>query len=266
MFANHFVLKLLLTPFIIIMATLVARRWGERIGGLMIGLPLTSAPVSVFFAIEQGQRFASNAARGSLLGLIPVAAFCVGYARSARKFPWYLAAGLSSALYLVTVWGISFVSITLGWIVLAVISGLSLALIFIGHQDALIQPMSPPWWDLPMRILIATSILILITTAAGTMGPKWSGLLSPFPIFTFVMVTFAHSQGGPVAAGRLVRGVLTGLFAYLAFFIVVTLFIEHANEVAVYSLAALAALGVNALSLLTLLRSPHSAGAGQPEP
>jgi hypothetical protein len=266
MLANHFVLKLLLTPLIIITATLVARRWGERIGGLMIGLPLTSAPVSVFFAIEQGQRFASNAARGSMLGLIPVAAFCVGYVRSARKFPWYLAAGLSTAIYLLTVWGMSFVSPGLGWIVVAVITGLGLALVLIGRQDAQVQTMSSPWWDLPMRILIATSILILITTAAGSMGPKWSGLLSPFPIFTFVMVTFAHSQAGPAAAGRLIRGVLTGLFAYLAFFIVVTLLIEHGNEVAVYALATLAALGVNALSLLTLLRSSHSPGISHPVP
>lgn len=260
MFANHFILKLLLTPLIIITATWVARRWGERIGGLMIGLPLTSAPVSVFFAIEQGNHFASNAARGSLLGLIPVAAFCVGYVRSARRLPWYLAAGLSSAIYLLTVWGMSFLSPSLGWLILTVVSGLSLALFLTGKQAAQVQTMASPWWDLPMRILIATTILVLITTAAGKLGSKWSGLLSPFPIFTFVMVTFAHSQGGAVAAGRLIRGVLTGLFAYLAFFIVVTLLIERTNEVAVYALAALAALGVNATSLLTLLHNSQSHG------
>ena len=201
MLANHFVLKLLLTPLIIITATLVARRWGERIGGLMIGLPLTSAPVSVFFAIEQGHRFASNAARGSMLGLIPVAAFCVDMCAARVDCPGIAAAGSSSALYLVTVWGMSTVSPP--WLDPSDgRTGLGLALFLTGKQDSQVRPSPSPWWDLPMRILIATAILILITTAAGSMGPKWSGLLSPFPIFTFVMVTFAHSQGGSAAAWR----------------------------------------------------------------
>jgi hypothetical protein len=67
--ANHFLLKLVLAPLIIAAATMVSRRWGESIGGLLVGLPLTSAPVSVFFAIEQGAAFAANAARGAMLGL-----------------------------------------------------------------------------------------------------------------------------------------------------------------------------------------------------
>ena len=45
------VLKLVVTPLLIAAATLVARRWGPGVGGWLAGFPLTSAPVSVFFAL-----------------------------------------------------------------------------------------------------------------------------------------------------------------------------------------------------------------------
>ena len=110
-----------------------------------------------------------------------------------------------------------------------------------------------------MRMVISAGLLVLITTLAGWLGPKWSGLLSPFPIFTFVMATFAHNQGGPAAAWRMVRGVVAGVFAYLAFFLVIALLIERTSLWVVYPLAAVVALGVNALLLASLLRKQRMA-------
>src|SRR5579872_1514179 len=39
------VLKLTVTPVLILTASLASRRWGESIGGWFVGLPLTSGPV-----------------------------------------------------------------------------------------------------------------------------------------------------------------------------------------------------------------------------
>jgi uncharacterized membrane protein (GlpM family) len=115
----------------------------------------------------------------------------------------------------------------------------------LGKRVGVGMPISPPSWDLPARMILATSILLLITTGANTLGSKWSGLLSPFPIFTFVMVTFSHRQGGPTAARRLIQGVSLGLFSYVAFFLVIRLLVERSNLWAVYTLATLVALLVN---------------------
>ncbi len=249
MATNEFLLKLILTPLIIGGVTLIVRRWGENIGGLIVALPLTSGPVSIFFALEQGQRFAANAAKGALLGLIPVAVFCVGYVQSARRFPWYLSAVFSIALYGAAVWIMSVVTPGLGLTAFLIPAALWLAMLLLGRLDAGDAIITPPWWDLPLRMVIATALLILITTGASTLGPRWSGLLSPFPIFSFVMVTFSHSQGGTAAAWRWVRGVLMGLFSYIAFFLVVALLIDRANLVLVYGLAAIASLSVNGATL-----------------
>jgi len=251
--SSNLLIKIILTPLIIAAATLVARRWGERIGGLMIGLPLTSGPVSIFFALEQGPAYAASAAKGSILGLIPVAVFCAGYVKSARRLPWYLAAAFSIGLYLVSVWAVSNLTPGLAWEAIVVPLALVAGTFAIGDMEGQNRAVQSPWWDLSVRMATATTLVILITGSASALGPKWGGLLSPFPIFTFVMVTFSHSQGGAGAAWSLIRGVLPCLFSYTAFFIVVTLLAENASLPVVYSLAALTALGVNGAALALIL-------------
>lgn len=248
--ASHFLLKLVLTPIIISIATLVSRRWGETVGGLLIGLPLTSAPVSFFFAIEQGRQFAEKAAFSAMLGLIPVATFCVCYALAARRLSWLGAAAAGIGAYLVAVLGVSRIEPGFISVVLLVPLALSAGMLILGRPDAETTRVVSPWWDIPLRMVLATTILILITTGASTLGPLWSGLLSPFPIFTFVMAFFSHSQGGFGAAGRLIRGVVRGLFGYLVFFLVTSLLITRTSLGLVYGAATLAALLVNGFSLL----------------
>jgi hypothetical protein len=62
------VLKLALTPLLIAAVTLIGRRWGPRVAGLAVGLPLTTAPVSAFLGAEHGSAFAARAAGGTPLG------------------------------------------------------------------------------------------------------------------------------------------------------------------------------------------------------
>ena len=77
-------IKLMLTPLIMGSATLASRRWGDAVGGWLVGLPVISGPVSVYLLIERGAEFAAVAAAGSVSGVISQAAFCVGYALGAE--------------------------------------------------------------------------------------------------------------------------------------------------------------------------------------
>src|SRR5207248_6545610 len=72
-------------------ATLAGRRWGDRLSGWLVGLPLTSGPVVFFLAIDQGNGFATRAALAVLLGTISQAAFAVAYARAAVRGGWAVA-------------------------------------------------------------------------------------------------------------------------------------------------------------------------------
>ena len=48
-------LKIVLAPMHVAIATLVARRWGPRIGGIVVGLPLSTGPIFLFLASPAGR-------------------------------------------------------------------------------------------------------------------------------------------------------------------------------------------------------------------
>lgn len=204
-----FVLKILLTPLLIALATLAARRWGPAVGGWLAGLPLTSGPVSVYFAVEQGPAFAADAARGTLLGLVAVAAFCVAYARTATASGWLTSFTLGLVSYSLITFGLSLGAPELAEASVLTVLLLLVALMALGRPQMKTPAVRSPWWDLPLRMLTATAIVLAITAAAASLGPQWSGLLSPFPVFASVMAVFSHRQGGADSAQRLLRGVLS---------------------------------------------------------
>ena len=250
--------KLILTPILIGVATVAARRWGPVVGGWVAGLPLTSGPVSVFLAIEQGRGFAAQAARATLLGLIAVGAFCVTYSRTARNRAWKTCTALALAVYLLMTWALSFVSVSLVVETLLVFVLLYIALSAAGLLISEAFGVRAPWWDLPLRMATATAIVLLITGGAEYVGPKWSGLLSPFPVFACVMAIFSHRHNGAMAARQLLRGVIIGSFAFASFFAIVAFGIERMGLPFTYCIASGVALAVNGLSLVGLVRDQHA--------
>lgn len=98
-----FLIKLIAAPLLLALATLAARRWGTVLGGILIGLPLISGPISVFLAIENGAGFAVETARGALAGTVALAVFTCVYAAVCPK-GWLKASFLSVALYVLASW------------------------------------------------------------------------------------------------------------------------------------------------------------------
>jgi hypothetical protein len=64
-------------------------------------------------------------------------------------------------------------------------------------------------WDIPVRMLLATAMVVLITELAPLLGPHLAGLLSPFPVFGAVLAIFTHQTDGPAGA----TGVLEGSYS-----------------------------------------------------
>src|SRR4051812_45463233 len=92
-------IEVVLAPALVGAATLAARRWGERTGGLVSAFPAIVGPVLLVTALEHGAAFAARAASGTLLGLVALSAFTLAYARAARRLRWpaSLAAGWAAA-------------------------------------------------------------------------------------------------------------------------------------------------------------------------
>ena len=80
--------KVLLAPGFVVVASLTARRYGPRIGGLIAGLPVVAGPILLIYALEHGPAFAASAAAGTLLGLVSLIAFVIVYGRLAWRVFW----------------------------------------------------------------------------------------------------------------------------------------------------------------------------------
>src|SRR2546427_3199012 len=252
------VAKVVLTPLLIAAVTLAGRRWGPAVGGWLAGLPLTSGPVSVFLALEQGPGFAARAAVGTLAGLVGVGCFCLVYARLARHRSWIPATAGGLAAYLAGAALLSRLPLALGPTAAGTLALLLLAFRFLPTMPgAGGGPPVPPPWDVPVRMAVATALVLALTATAAVLGPKLSGLLSPFPVFATVLAVFTHRHAGAAATQQLLRGIVLGSFAFAGFFVVVAAALDRWEAAATYVVACASALVIN-VALRPLLASGRS--------
>ena len=109
-----FATKALIAPVLLALAAIVEHRWGAAVGGWVLGLPLTSGPASFFLLTEHGPRFAENAARGTLLGLVGAGVFVAGYSLAAQARSWRRSLALAGIACLSVTFALSQVHLALG--------------------------------------------------------------------------------------------------------------------------------------------------------
>jgi len=246
------VLKLVLAPVIIGSASLAGRKWGPAISGWIIGLPLTSGPVIFFVALSHPVSFAANAILGVISSGISLVLYVLTYAWLARRFRWYVALTGSLLVFAASTTLLETVSFPLIPSFLAVCAAITLGLRLMPNDVLKPGNAEMGLWDIPSRILIGTSFILLITESASFLGPRLTGLLTTIPLYVTILTVFAHRHQGPAAAAHLLRGLLYGLFAFAAFFITLGLFLEKAG-IAVSFLSAIAvALAIQGISLRIL--------------
>ncbi len=244
---TQLLVKLLLAPSFVVGASLAARRFGPRVGGLVAGLPVVAGPILLAYALAHGESFAAGAAAGTLLGLVSLIGFSVVYARLAPRLHW---------LPCMLCGWLAFAAGTALFSALSIPDGVSLALAAaaIAGGIALIPrppdehdpPAPPPSWDLPLRAACALALVLSLTAIAGWLGPQLSGLLAPFPIIATVLATFTHGQHGVDHMRRLVRGMVCGFAAFALFFFTLAVSLRSLGVGAGFVLALAVALLVQA--------------------
>ena len=250
-------LKLVVTPLLIAVATLVARRWGHGVGGWLAGFPLTSAPVSIFLAIEQGPAFAAGAAVGTLLGLAAMGVSCLAYGWVARRGGWMVSTAATLVTFVACAALLRRITDSLPLAFLIVCATLAAVALALPRTSRGAAPATPPAWDLPARMIAATGVVLALTTAAAHLGPTLSGLLSPVPVFLLVLAIFAQRTESADASIRVLRGGVIGSFAFAVFFVVVGAGLERLGLGATYAIASASTIAMNG-AVLTLGRRSFS--------
>jgi len=231
------VLRLVLVPLLIAAVTLASRRWGHRVAAFVTALPAVAGPTLLFYAIQQDALFAADAARGSLLGLVGVAAFCLVYARASIRFHWAicLLLGWSSfAIVTVAMYRVHVGAIVAFVIAVAALFGARALLPSHGH----VEPASAaPRWDLPLRMSSAAALVFSLTAAAERLGSAVSGILTPFPVATAILAGFTHAQRGSAACVEFLRTYAPGLCGFAVFCVMLALTLPHLSIAASFSVA-----------------------------
>ena len=248
--AGALALKLVLTPVLVGAASLAGRRWGAAIGGWLIGIPFTSAPIAFFLALSDGPRFAGVAAAGTMAGAISQAAFCVAYSWVAQRTGWPGSVAAASVAYaFATALLINF-PLQAGLLFVFICVVLVFALFVMPWRtEQSVDRVAFPAWDLPARMVVATAFVIALTSFAPALGPRLAGLLAPFPLYGAVLAVFAHQLAGAGSAVGVLRGLLLGLFAFAAFFLVLSGLLPYGIALA-FVCAIVTAIVVQGASLL----------------
>ncbi|MGE5188878.1 MAG: hypothetical protein ACM3NF_02350 [Gemmatimonadota bacterium] len=248
--------KLLLVPAFIGTLSLAGRRWGPAISGWLVGLPVVAGPVAFFLAVEQGRSFASGAARGTLAGLASLSAYALVYAWLSRRFDWVASLSAGWCAFLVSTLALERIPVPPLLLSFLAVSGIFLLVLrLLPGIGALGDLPETPAWEIVARMAAGAALVVAITGVARTLGPRLSGLLTPFPVAATVFTVFTHRFQGSAAAARLLRGLVTGCFTLAVFFLVVAATLEGWGIPASFGAATAACLVVQGVSLLLMRRA-----------
>jgi hypothetical protein len=191
-----------------------------------------------------------------MAGAVSQAAFCLAYAWTARRRSWPYAMGAACAAFALATAALARVTPSLPVLAVVVFTALAAAIRAMPRTEVDGRvPTPPPRWDLPARMVLATAFVLALTAAAGALGARLTGLLAPFPLYAAILTVFAHALDGGGAAVSVLRGLLVGLIAFAAFFLVLAATLSAVGVGVAFAVAITVALVLHGGALWMLRRA-----------
>lgn len=119
-----------------------------------------------------------------------------------------------------------------------------------------------PRHDLAIRMGATALLVVGLTSVAGLLGPGLSGLVTPFPVATTILVVFAHREAGASGVMAVYGGFLPSLYSFAAFCAAISFGLARWPPRTAFLLALLVSLAAQSLVLLLVGRK----GATHPNP
>jgi uncharacterized membrane protein (GlpM family) len=230
--------------------SLIARRFGPAMGGIILGLPWMTGPILFFLGAERGDAYLEEAARGVLMAVPAIGIYTLAYAFVARRRGWLTSLVAGTVAFGVTGWLISFLTVSASVIAALAVATLLATRLAIAQPRMPLGPLTLPWWDIPARMVATGALVGCITIAADYLGPTLLGIVSSFPVIMTVLTTFSHHRWGVDAAVTLLRSVMLSLIGFVAFFEVLALYGQSLGLVASFVAATVVGLVINVVMLM----------------
>lgn len=216
--------KIGLVAVVVLLATLVSRRYGHVAGGLLAGMPLIAGPITGLLLTEVPPERVRSVCLATLVCQPALIAYLVTYAHSASRWRWpvclLLALGVFVAVgsaLLQAPWpawasvGLAVVAPMLGWRALPARGGLAPGAAAV------------PRIELACRVGVAMAVAAGVLWGAGHLSAGLAGLLLAAPITGIVLPSFTLPRQGAPATVALLAGFIRGQVGFVAFFVVMLL-------------------------------------------
>ncbi|MFG2957423.1 hypothetical protein ACGF5O_27320 [Streptomyces sp. NPDC048291] len=217
-------LRTALAPCLVLLVSVVARRSGPRLGGLLLGVPMTSVPFAMLVWLDAGSGAAARAARGLAAAQLAVACFCLAYGRLATALR--PARALAVALTATAVAAVAAATCPNVW--LTAVGALALTCAGLATwpppppAGRPVSRRARPGREIGTRMAVSAVTVPLAMTAARVLGPFAAGVLAAFPVLLAVMAPATHRATGPQAAAVMMRAALTVVPGTLTFLLLLS--------------------------------------------
>ncbi|OFX16297.1 MAG: hypothetical protein A2033_16980 [Bacteroidetes bacterium GWA2_31_9] len=219
-------IKIIVSVIIVLTLVYISER-NPKLGGIITGLPLGTGIMISFYSYEHGIDFVLTSLPYGIAGMISTIAFGIGfYLGGKNKFTkniYRVILSLTTGLtfYLFTSYILSFIKINFILSIVIFLSGVFFAFVFYRKvSDSYnIVIKTNNFSNIFFRIILTSSIVLLITGSAGFIGTKWAGLIASFPtILCPLLIILAFLYNGriyPVLLKHLSYAVSNILVFYL---------------------------------------------------
>jgi hypothetical protein len=245
------------SAFFVLGGTAAAEWLGLRLGSIVASTPQLAVLSLIFFTVEQGPEFAAESAFWAIPGMGASVPIYLGYLLATRLVPAPRAASVAAAVSLGTT---TFVvgTLILSALPLGPLTAMPFAAAVCLGAGVLVRhlpdtatlrrgPTSIPL--LAIRVAVSALTVLVVTSVAHLLGPKWSGLVVGFPVNGLPVIALLHARYGSAVIMPFIRMFPAGAFGICLFNLVasrtlvrlglpVTILLAYAVDVAY--LAALA--------------------------
>jgi hypothetical protein len=207
--------RMAITAAFVVSASIITERSGPVIGALVATLPISAGPSYVFLALDHDAAFIAEGALASLP--INAATIFLGltYVVLAQRHNAFVSWSCGAAVWIV----LAVLSRTIHW---SLTGGLAANAVAFGicipllarFRHVKMPLITRRWYDIPLRAALVATLVAIVVTLSGWVGPGISGVIALFPIvFSSIMLILHPRIGGPATAA-VVANAGWGLFGF----------------------------------------------------
>jgi hypothetical protein len=198
-------LRMAVAAAFVVSASVITERSGPVIGALVATLPISAGPSYVFLAIDHDAAFIAQGALSSLPVNAATIFLGLTYVVLAQRHSFAVSAGSAVAVWiaLASIIRLFDWTLTAGLAVNLVAFGICIPLLA-QYRDVKMPLVTRRWYDIPFRASLVATLVAIVVSTSGWVGPRVSGVIALYPIvFTSMMVILHPRIGGPPTAAVL---------------------------------------------------------------